>query len=384
MFFDYDIKADRLPPRTVCLTYDDGPGETAGDGPGPRTRELGRFLQGQGVRATFFVVGKHVEQHPGAVAALRDGGHLVGNHTYSHPGLVKVAESGGDVVGELARTGALLRRDVHDDLIYFRAPYGNWRQRVSEATREDRPESIVAAVLNASGRFADHVGPVNWDIVAGDWNCWRHDVPPEDCARGYLDKIEEIGRGMVLMHDSSEEDDVRPKNQTLRMSQVLVPELKRRGYRFVRLDEIPQVRSAAMVRAQVVIKTPGGAPLRLDREGSDEVRVGPRSAGVHEPFGVVPLGDGRIALRARNGLFLSVPGEPAGVVRAVGPGAGPGETFVTEPQGGHGFVLRSLSGAPLTLDDDREGGRLWASTRAADRLPFDFEPVHEARPGTTP
>ena len=32
MFFDLDIKTDRLPPKTVCLTYDDGPGETHGPG----------------------------------------------------------------------------------------------------------------------------------------------------------------------------------------------------------------------------------------------------------------------------------------------------------------------------------------------------------------
>lgn len=102
MFFDLDIKADRLPPKTICLTYDDGPGETPGPGPGPHTRGLGRYLFEQGIQATFFMLGQHVERYPSLPRELRAWGHLVGNHTYSHPGLVRLAQAGGDVVGEVA------------------------------------------------------------------------------------------------------------------------------------------------------------------------------------------------------------------------------------------------------------------------------------------
>src|SRR5262245_56871277 len=56
MFFHRDIKGDRLPRGTVCFTYDDGPGVTEGDGPGPNTLELGRYLFEQEIAATFFVV----------------------------------------------------------------------------------------------------------------------------------------------------------------------------------------------------------------------------------------------------------------------------------------------------------------------------------------
>jgi hypothetical protein len=55
MFFHRDIKGDQLPPKTICLTYDDGPGETPGDGPGPNTRELGRFLHAHHMRGYRFV-----------------------------------------------------------------------------------------------------------------------------------------------------------------------------------------------------------------------------------------------------------------------------------------------------------------------------------------
>ena len=83
MLFHIDIKGDRLPPGTVCLTYDDGPG--------PRTEDLAACLSCRGIAATFFVIGRHAEQRRNVLGRLRDWGHLIGNHTYSHPGLVRLA-----------------------------------------------------------------------------------------------------------------------------------------------------------------------------------------------------------------------------------------------------------------------------------------------------
>jgi peptidoglycan/xylan/chitin deacetylase (PgdA/CDA1 family) len=384
VFFDDDIKADRLPPGTICLTYDDGPGESEGDGPGPHTRELGRYLRDAGIRATFFVVGRHVELHRDSVVALNEWGHLVGNHTYSHPGLVALAESGGDVVAEVERTDALLRPIVGGPVTYLRAPYGNWRQteEVAPGVRRDRSDSIVAALLNASGRFPHVVGPVNWDIVAEDWECWRLGVPPEEAARRYVDEVDRIGRGMILMHDSSDDDALRPRNQTMLMTKRMVPELKRKGYRFVRLDEIPQVRTAAPVRSQVVLAVDGGGPLALDPGGGDEIAPDFTEKALRVPFGVVPLAAGRFALRARNGLFLSEPGAGAGtgLVTATSPEAGPRESFRFEALGASGFAVRSATGGYITVTDTERGPRLAVTSRGRERLAFTVEHVHQARP----
>ncbi len=236
MFFDHDLKGADLPPQTLCLTYDDGPG--------PDTWELGHYLFTEGVRATFFVIGRHAEGQDALLAQLRAWGHRIGNHTYSHPGLVPLAESGGDVVGELARTDRLIRPHASDATMVFRAPYGNWRQR-QPGTDEDRDTSIVAEVLNRSGRFPDYIGPINWDISAADYDFWKRGDTAEACAAAYLDNVARVGRGIVLMHDSSEKPAVRPRNRALQATWLLVPALKAAGYRFVGLDEVPQVRAAA-------------------------------------------------------------------------------------------------------------------------------------------
>jgi peptidoglycan/xylan/chitin deacetylase (PgdA/CDA1 family) len=244
MFFDGDLKGDQLPPKTLCLTYDDGPGQTLGSGPGPRTLELGRYLFEEGIQATFFIIGRHAERFPAALHHLRAWGHQIGNHTYSHPGLVALAETGGDVVGELARTDAILECYVPEKIRLFRAPYGNWRQKERPDSMQDKPTSIVAEILNRSAKFRHHVGPVNWDISAADYDYWKRGAPAEECAAAYLEKIERLGQGIVLMHDSSEDDRVRGNNRACEVTKLLVPVLKQRAYRFVALDRLPQVQSA--------------------------------------------------------------------------------------------------------------------------------------------
>jgi peptidoglycan/xylan/chitin deacetylase (PgdA/CDA1 family) len=235
VFYHHDLKGIDLPPRTLCLTYDDGPGE--------HTEELGRYLHAEGIAATFFVVGARAEGQADLLGQLRGWGHLIGNHTWSHPGLVSLALSGGDVVGELARADALVRPHAAGGRVLFRAPYGNWRER-AEGGKGDRPTSVVCDILNDSGRFPHYVGPVNWDVVAEDWECWRQGVPPAEAARRYVAEAERVGRGIVLMHDSSDDPALRPRNRTAEMTKWMVPALEEKGFRFVRLDEVPQVRAA--------------------------------------------------------------------------------------------------------------------------------------------
>jgi peptidoglycan/xylan/chitin deacetylase (PgdA/CDA1 family) len=239
MFFHHDLKGRGLPPRTLCLTFDDGPGA--------HTLELGEYLYGEGIPATFFVVGGHARGREHVLRRLCDWGHTIGNHTWSHPGLVALALAGGDVAGELERTDRLIRPFVRGGAVLFRPPYGNWRER-DEEDRADKTTSIVCDILCAGGRFADYVGPVNWDIVAEDWECWRTGVTPREAARRYVAQAERVGRGIVLMHDSSEEAAQRPRNRTAAMVRHLVPLLKGRGFRFVGLDRVPQVRAAVAAR----------------------------------------------------------------------------------------------------------------------------------------
>jgi peptidoglycan/xylan/chitin deacetylase (PgdA/CDA1 family) len=153
---------------------------------------------------------------------------------------VALAERGGDVVQELWSTDRILQRATGRQPTFFRAPYGNWREKIA-GTTQDKATSLVAQQLNTCGELAHYIGPVNWDISAADYDFWQQQSPAEPCAEAYWHEIERLERGIVLMHDSSEDPLVAAANQTLAVTRLLVPRLKASGYHFVGLEEVPQI-----------------------------------------------------------------------------------------------------------------------------------------------
>jgi peptidoglycan-N-acetylglucosamine deacetylase len=74
--FGRPARAGRVDGR-FALTFDDGPD--------PRfTARIAESLTGRGQRATFFVLGRHVVEHPELAAELIAAGHELGNHGFDH------------------------------------------------------------------------------------------------------------------------------------------------------------------------------------------------------------------------------------------------------------------------------------------------------------
>jgi peptidoglycan-N-acetylglucosamine deacetylase len=67
----------QTPVNGVCLTFDDGPDPQCT----PRVLEI---LARYHARATFFVVGRQVLEHPELARRIIAEGHTLGNHTFSH------------------------------------------------------------------------------------------------------------------------------------------------------------------------------------------------------------------------------------------------------------------------------------------------------------
>jgi peptidoglycan/xylan/chitin deacetylase (PgdA/CDA1 family) len=371
MFFHDDIKADRLPLGTVCLTYDDGPGTTAGDSPGPRTAELGRYLFEEGISATFFAIGRHAEQHPDVVRQLHHWGHAVGNHTHTHPGLMTLMGSGGDPAEDVARADAVLRSCLPGEPRYFRPPYGSWRAKTRPDGPEDALTSPVAAALNRDGRLRHYVGPMKWEIVGEDWHCWRRGLPVEEAARRHVEAVERIGRGILLMHDSSDEPEVRERNQTMQLTRLLVPLLKARGYRFIPLDEIPQVRSAVRVQAQIALRTPAPAFLARQRDTDHICVAGPHDR--RDAFGIVPVDGGRIALRASNGLYVSVRAD--GAVAADAEAPSDSQMWAVDEVGEGRVALRTSRGLYLRCDGSADATVRADASRRGDYALLEMVPL---------
>ncbi len=207
-----------LPAKTIVLTFDDGPGE--------RTGELAAYLKEQGIPATFFMNGMQKSGREAQLQAVIENGHVLANHTQNHKQLTRLSAQG--VRGELQPTDDIIKTYQPDGPWLLRAPYGAWNRGVSVA-------------VNASDNLQKYTGSIFWDVggqttsgSAADWECWgAKKYTPARCAELYLSEVRTRGRGIVLMHDIH--------NKTVDMVKLLVPSLKREGYRFVNLTEVPSI-----------------------------------------------------------------------------------------------------------------------------------------------
>lgn len=99
-----------------ALTFDDGPG--------PSTPDVLDALHDAKARATFFVLGRQVEQHPDVVRRIVDDGHELANHGYDHG--ILVFRTPAQIREQLERTEVAVQRAAGPDALtrLFRVPHG--------------------------------------------------------------------------------------------------------------------------------------------------------------------------------------------------------------------------------------------------------------------
>lgn len=99
----------------VALTFDDGPGEL--------TRQTVRLLRERGMTATFFLVGKLLDESrfEGLPALAADLG-AVGDHTWDHVAMSRA--SAGELDAQIARTRRAIVREAGERVVLFRPPLG--------------------------------------------------------------------------------------------------------------------------------------------------------------------------------------------------------------------------------------------------------------------
>jgi peptidoglycan/xylan/chitin deacetylase (PgdA/CDA1 family) len=208
-----------LPPRTVLLTFDDGPHPV-------HTPKILDILARYQIKAVFFQVGQNIGTPDGAggavlrepqiIARMLADGHTLANHTHSHPLLpkldaVKVSE-------EIDRTEALISAALRggtggaggvsgERSALFRPPYG---------ARND----LVLAELSGRG-----LRSVLWNIDSRDWA----DPLARSVAQRVIDETLREERGIVLFHDiHARAVDALP---------TVIEELQKRGFKFARFEQ---------------------------------------------------------------------------------------------------------------------------------------------------
>jgi len=191
--------------RQIALTYDDGPND-------PHTLRLLEVLARQDVQATFFLIGRHVQQHQEIAREIVQAGHAVGNHTLTHPLLTFKSES--EIRGQLSECRAALQDAIGEHSNLFRPPFGGRRPAVLRVARELGME------------------PVMWNVTGYDWN-----APPADVIERKVAK-QIRGGDVILLHDGGHKEMGADRSQTVMATDRLIVRYKSEGYEFVTIPRM--------------------------------------------------------------------------------------------------------------------------------------------------
>jgi len=111
----------RVSGKYIAMTFDDGPHPQ-------NTPRLLRILHERNIKATFFVIGRSVEAHPGVLKQTVDEGHEVGNHTQTHRLLTRLDDS--SLCWEIESCSEAVERATGGyRMRTMRPPYGGLQQR---------------------------------------------------------------------------------------------------------------------------------------------------------------------------------------------------------------------------------------------------------------
>lgn len=211
-FFNVDISTNltditKSNKKIAYLTFDDGPTTKA-------TGKILDILKEENVKATFFVVGKHVKENPDLVKREYEEGHYIANHGYNHNNklLYRDMESFQKEVEntdlEIANALGLSHYCSH----IFRFPNGYMSHKYQYEKK------------NALQVLSD------LDYVYVDWNCLNRDSEKKYSDSQLLNNLKKTAKNkgtlIILMHDTAD------VNKTYNVLKSSIDYLKSEGYEF--------------------------------------------------------------------------------------------------------------------------------------------------------
>lgn len=183
--------------RYVALTFDDGPCPVI-------TPQILEILAQRGIRATFFLLGRNVHEHPAVARAVAAAGHSIGNHTWNHRVLPQLGPE--EMAYEIDSAYDIIWAATGVEPVLFRPPYGAMNHAVRQALR-DRSFPLIL-----------------WSVDSRDWET-------QDTAFLRHEILRKVRPGsIILLHDIH--------SITARALPLVLDDLEGRGYQFVTVEEL--------------------------------------------------------------------------------------------------------------------------------------------------
>ena len=195
--------------KQIALTYDDGPND-------PHTLRLLDVLAKHSARATFFMIGRYVQERPDIARAVAQAGHVIGNHTFTHPLLI--FESAAQTRTQLVDCHQALEDAVGEHSNLFRPPFGGRRPATLRIARELRLQTVM------------------WNVTGYDWNAPPAAVIEKRVARQMR------GGDIILLHDGGHRAMGADRAQTVIATDNLIRRYRDQGYEFVTVEEMRVIR----------------------------------------------------------------------------------------------------------------------------------------------
>ncbi len=193
--------------KIAYLTFDDGPTLKA-------TGKILDILKEEQVKATFFVVGKHVKEHPELVKRAYEEGHYLANHGYHHDNK-KLYQSKDSFINEIKNTDIEIGKAIGVDNYcshIFRFPNGY----MSSHYKSKKKEAVTL------------LQDINYTYI--DWNCLNNDSVKKYNHSGLIKNLKKSSKNkdtlVILMHDTN---DVNDTSAILKDS---ICYLREQGYEF--------------------------------------------------------------------------------------------------------------------------------------------------------
>ncbi|MGG1877525.1 polysaccharide deacetylase family protein [Paenibacillus cisolokensis] len=189
-----------------ALTFDDGPDPHY-------TPKLLDLLRRYDMKATFFVVGSHAEQHPEVVRRIHEEGHLIGIHNYVHKSnwLMRPVT----VRRQVQRTDDIIFSITGERTTYYRPPWG---------------------IVNLFD-FAKNTGCriILWSSMFYDW---RSKIGADRLTQRMLSKLRD--GEVMLLHDCGTTMGANPDapEQMLIALERVLKVAKEKGMRSIRIDRM--------------------------------------------------------------------------------------------------------------------------------------------------
>ena len=191
--------------KQLALTYDDGPNDA-------HTLRLLEVLARHEVHATFFLIGRYVQQRPDIAREIVKAGHAIGNHTFTHPLLTLKKHA--EVRQELSDCNSALQEALGQPINLFRPPFGGRRPAVLRIARE----------LGLK--------PVMWNVTGYDWT-----APPAAVIEQKVSK-QIRGGNVILLHDGGHLQMRADRSQTVVATDHLIAKYKSEGYEFATVPKM--------------------------------------------------------------------------------------------------------------------------------------------------